>query len=304
MANRDDLYRQLAALLAEAVRLTHQLAHPAPSTDAEESAARSAAPPSSNPPADGAHAGAEALVGRLEAAGLRVKAVVAGGRIDPELAKLARLIADKYPNLVPLIDAIKRAQSTREMIHMDLKPYPAQQIADITLLVDLAHKAELLPAFKYRKSPVRELYCAPPVDPRAISFFTGEWLEIYAETALASCQHLAAAPILHLRRIQVTLPEGDDFELDLVALVNDRLLWIEAKTTNGFARRLPTLRRTSTHLCDQPEDAILLCAHKEALRFADALAVQARMALCTPDSLADHLRGRIRRAPDPIPSPA
>ncbi len=306
MANHEDLCKRLGALLAEAVRLTHELAHHPPSAQAADGVGGTdpAASPPPNAPWSATLSWAEELLRRIEAAGLRVKAVVAGGRIDPELAKLARLIAGKYPNLAPLIDAIKRAQSTREMIHMDLKPYPPQQIADITLLVDLAHKAKLLPAFKYRKSPVCELYCAPPVDPRAIAFFTGEWLEIFAETALANCQHLVAAPIVQLRRIQVTLPEGDDFELDLVALVNGRLLWIEAKTNHDFAQRLPILHRTSARLCARPEDAILLCARPDSVRFEGALAVQARMALCTLDSLAAHLSSCIRRAPDPIPPPA
>ena len=294
MERGDADWLRVAALLEEAAALIRELAGAPAAGDARAVPGRlvPTAPPAT-PSTFVARGDAERILRKVEEAGFRVKGVNDGGD-DPALTQLARLIANKYPQVMPFIDELKRAQSSREMIHIDLRSCEARQISDITLLADLAHKAELLPAFRYRKSPVRELCCAPPVHPRAISFFTGEWLEIYAQSVLASCQHLARGPIPCLRRVQVSFPEGDDFELDLVALVNDRLVWVEAKTTHGFVRRLSTLRRASTYLCAQSEDAILLCAREDAARFESAVALQARMVLCTLDSLPGHLRTRIQ----------
>jgi len=191
-----------------------------------------------------------------------------------------------------LIKAIKRAQSSRSALSLSLRDQPQEVIADVTLVASMASKAGLLPNYKYLRSPQYRLFCDAPVSPIAINFFTGQWLELFALQAVREAEAAFGVDTHPVAGVHVELPNGDQFELDLVFTVDGRLVWVEAKTTDDFAGLLPKYKTISQALCRSERDAILLWSGFER---GDALQATrgalARMTLCSPDGFPDYVAG-------------
>ncbi|RME86293.1 MAG: hypothetical protein D6771_02095, partial [Zetaproteobacteria bacterium] len=116
----------------------------------------------------------------LEAKKVTVKSVRALSEEEQGLRMLARMIGERFHHVRPLIDKIKKAQSSRKSVILDLASASPEAIASITQVATMANMAGLLPNYRYRRSPIRRLSAGAPVSPLAINFFTGQWLELYA----------------------------------------------------------------------------------------------------------------------------
>jgi len=90
--------------------------------------------------------------------------------------------------------------------------------------------------------------------------------------------------------VDVVLPNGDQFDLDLLFCVDGRLIWVEAKTSDDFSRHLPKYRQISSLLCDSEADAVLLWTRFDGndplLATRGSLA---RMTLCGPGDFPDYV---------------
>ena len=211
------------------------------------------------------------------------------------LLTLAHVIGRKYATVERLLHKIKQAQSSRRHISMDLSRLPQQQIADITLVAHLAHKAGLLTGHQYTKSPRYRLQLDAPRDPMAINFFTGQWLELFVAKIVESQRETFDGDFRAAYRIVVSLPNGDQFDLDAVLAIGQRLIWVEAKTTDDFTRHLRKYRHVSRLLCESSRDAILLWAGYENRGdlFAATRGAVAHMTLCAPSTFEKLLLERL-----------
>lgn len=176
---------------------------------------------------------------------------------DLALLPLAQHIASTHPRCEPLIQAIKRTQGTARGLRLNLQDTPQEHIAAITALGAQAARAQLLPGYRYRKSPIRELSARPPRSPAAIAFFTGKWLEILVYDIASRLATSAGWEAMTGAIIR--LPDGDRFEIDLFAAGPDgRAVILEAKTTDSFADELPKYRRLVKMLGIATDDALLV----------------------------------------------
>lgn len=72
-----------------------------------------------------------------------------------------------------------------------------------------------------------------PLDPDVQKFFLGKWLERFVRQVVEAEAASDSAPaVTVLANAQVILPNGDHFELDLLADVGGTMCWIETKTGN------------------------------------------------------------------------
>jgi hypothetical protein len=234
--------------------------------------------------------GDEATRSLLEEKGVTIRHI---GQVPPEaegLLTLAGMMGQKIETIRPFLDQVKRAQSSRRRILMDLSRKSQDAISDITLIANLANKAGLLPNYWYSRSPRYKLSVDAPVSPIAINFFNGQWLELYALKTIFEIEEKSGAKLCPLSQVQVELPNGDQFDLDLVFTVDGRLVWVEAKTTDDFERLLPKYKAISKLLCESPRDAILLWSNysndNSLLTTRGALA---RMTLCAPKDFPPYI---------------
>ncbi len=163
--------------------------------------------------------------------GIHIKSIPAEKPIDPVHDEIARLIGSKFYSVAPLLDNIKRNMQLGNSFTINISQLPQQNIADITLLGRKLHELAFLTQFHYQKAPKCLLSARPSTLPDIQNFFSGNWLERYVKLLLekvATDTHAHVAEIM--MNPQIVLPNGDDFELDVLALVNQRMYWIECKT--------------------------------------------------------------------------
>jgi len=65
---------------------------------------------------------------------------------------------------------------------------------------------------------------------KVINFFTGGWFERYVYQKISDLLIKNKLKFTHLANPQIILPNGDDFELDLLFLIENQPLWVECKT--------------------------------------------------------------------------
>ena len=232
----------------------------------------------------------------LQQRGVKIKSTNQLIAEEEGLLTLAGIMGMKYDTIRPLLHHIKRAQSSGRRIFLNLKDEPQENIADITLVANLSHKAGLLPSYKYVKSPQYKLYCEPPISPIAINFFTGHWLELYALRVVRDIEAKSATDLSAVSGVHIELPNGDQFDLDLIFSVADRLIWVEAKTADDFSGLLPKYKRISELLCATDEDAIILWStFHEMDRLKSTRGTLARMTVCSPKEFPTHIQNRLKQ---------
>jgi len=219
----------------------------------------------------------------LERKGVTIRHIAQVQQDADGLLVLAGVMGQKIDTIRPFLDQIKRSQSSRRRLFLDLSKQSQETISDITLVANLANKAGLLPNYRYLRSPQYKLSSDAPVSPIAINFFTGQWLELYALKVIRDIEEKSGAKLWPLSQVHIQLPNGDQFDLDLVFTVHRRLVWVEAKTTDDFERLLPKYKAISQLICEAPTDAILLWSN---YRSGDSLLTTrgalARMTICSP----------------------
>jgi hypothetical protein len=225
----------------------------------------------------------------LEQKGLEIRNV---GQEHEGLLALSGVMGQKIETIRPLLDQIKRSQASRKRLFLNLQGQPQESIADITLFALQANKAGLLPNYRYLRSPQYKLSADSPISPTAINFFTGQWLELYALKTAYEIEAKSGRKLCPLSQVQVQLPNGDQFDLDLVFTVNGRLVWVEAKTTDSFERLLPKYKVISELICDSPMDAILLWLNYDSGNSLLATrGMLAKMTLCDLKEFPSYISG-------------
>jgi len=138
-------------------------------------------------------------------------------------------MVDKFYNL--LKRNLNRGSGS---IELSLKEFPSADISATAQLALELHKYAFLSEFKYYKSPLFLLKAKINRIPKAINFLSGDWLEIYVRQTVLNTLHeiLPNEDISYIANPQILLPNGKDFEIDLIIRVNndDNVIWIESKT--------------------------------------------------------------------------
>jgi hypothetical protein len=168
----------------------------------------------------------------LNSKNIRIKSFKEIEDADGVLDKIALFIGKRYLFVKDLLMNVKRSLNTGRVFRMDLRNYSQEEIASITQLCSNLHQIAFLQEYKYFKSPDYILLASPNRIPKVINFFTGGWLERYIKNTIieiiSSCpENLSYS---YLMNPQIILPNGDDFELDLIFRIEDEFFWFEAKT--------------------------------------------------------------------------
>lgn len=145
--------------------------------------------------------------------------------------EIAVIIGSKYYHVSAFIDNIKRTMQSGQSFSMNLSQYSQAVIADITQLGRKFHDLAFLTTYHYQKSPKYLITARPNTLPEIQNFFSGQWLERYIYQVFTGIGRDVKASLGEaVLNPQIVLPNGDDFELDMLATANGRIYWIECKT--------------------------------------------------------------------------
>lgn len=174
------------------------------------------------------------LIDKLQEKNITVKTYVDSITENTSLDNVAYFMGNRYNDIRKVYETIKRHLNKPNGFHLDLKNATQSEISASCQLCTTLYDIAFLSEYKYDKSPRYFIHATPNKIPIAINFLTGHWLEIFIrKTIQDSLKSLPAAiEYTYLINPQIILPNGNDFELDVVFLINGEIYWVEGKTGN------------------------------------------------------------------------
>jgi len=216
----------------------------------------------------------ERLLRFLARRGITVKAIPEPSPADATIDSLADYLGDRYQALRPLLAKIKRTMQRGDMFDEHLAGRAQEDIASNCQFCHRLHEIALLTEYNYQRAPKCVIHARPSTLPTAQNFFSGKWLERFVlRRALAFVQsRWPNRDVASLLNPQIALPNGDDFELDVMIRVDDDYYWIEAKT-GAYQEYVAKYSRISRLLSLDADHAalVLLDAAKETCDDVSAL---------------------------------
>ena len=155
---------------------------------------------------------------------------------DSIIDSLSVFLGDRYSALKGILMKIKRSMQNGAMISENISKLTQYDIASVCQFCTRLHAIAFLEQYKYYRSPQYLIHAKTTTLPKAQMFFGGQWLERFTLYKLKQAHLIAQTEadklikFQYLINPQVILPNGDDFELDIIAIIGDSPLWIEAKS--------------------------------------------------------------------------
>ncbi|SHE30143.1 hypothetical protein [Caloramator proteoclasticus] len=173
---------------------------------------------------------------------------------DDIFMKLSNYLGNRYEYLRELYAVIKPSLSNGNSFFFNMQNKPQEVITYCTQFCSLLYKNAFLSNYSYKKSS-RIITGAPQRVGRVINFFTGGWLENYILNIVISELHTKGInDFSFVQNCQLELPNGDNFEVDMLFIVKDVPIWIECKTGDyqryiskysDFRKRMGTTKENS-----------------------------------------------------------
>jgi hypothetical protein len=179
---------------------------------------------------------------------------------------LARHIGQHFTHLAPFYERMKRCVASGRGQRIDMDRYSEKERSAAVQLGTLLHRHGMLKDFYYHRSPKKQLRVIPTKDGEIAQFLTGGWLEIYAVWLLNRRlkARMSAAKYQVLQNVKGTLPDGREFEADLMAFIDGQFFWVECKTGQwqDYSARFRGLVKTFG--CDRTSAGLLLLRAPDA----------------------------------------
>ncbi|MHA1370600.1 MAG: hypothetical protein ACTSRA_12915 [Promethearchaeota archaeon] len=180
----------------------------------------------------------------LEACEIQVKDHKTTSSADQIYDKLAIFLGERFKDIVRLHDKIRKHLSTSEMFQLNLSGCTQNEISSTTQFCKMLHQYAFLENYNYNKGS-RIIIARTPRDGRVINFFTGGWFERFVFLKLTKMFDLKGLDYDYLKNAKIILPNINQFELDLLFLINNRPLWVECKTGDyqNYIRKYSHMRQ-------------------------------------------------------------
>lgn len=163
--------------------------------------------------------------------GIAIKTLRPMQEYDRVHDELALMLGTKYYTISPLLDQIKRMMQMGNSFSLNISQFSQAAIADITTIGRKLHDLALLTAYHYQRAPKCIVTARPNTLPEVQNFFSGQWLERYIAQVFLGIGHDLNATVAEIIvNPHIVLPNGDDFELDVLAAANGRIYWLECKS--------------------------------------------------------------------------
>ena len=174
------------------------------------------------------------LIDKLQENNIIVNTYTDSVEENTSLDNIAKFMGDRYSDIKKVYETMKRYLNRPNAFHLDLRNASQNEISASCQLCTNLYDIAFLSDYKYDKSPKYFIHATPNKIPIAINFLTGHWLEIFIRKTIQDCLDKLPLDIEYTYIInpQITLPNGDAFELDVVFLINNEIYWVEGKTGN------------------------------------------------------------------------
>lgn len=229
----------------------------------------------------------------LNARNIRIKTIPPEDAADDVINSLSEFLGNNYSGLHELLSKIKRKMQKGEFLTLSIKEYPQKDVSNVCQFCTRLHDIAFLEQYKYFKSPQFLIKAKTSTLPKAQNFFSGQWLERYVLLSVYKAVNLVSRELdkelefTYLLNPQIILPNGDDFELDLLFQVNGTFYWIEAKS-GDYQQHISKYYRISQMLNLNSEQSIMVLTDFSSDKL-DALTKLFSMRVCSLSQLEEFL---------------
>lgn len=143
--------------------------------------------------------------------------------------RLTITLGDNYQYLEKLYQQIKRNLSTGESFKLKLSGKDQQLICQNTSFCTQLYEYTFLSSYRYIAT-AKTIVAAPNRKGEVINFFSGQWFERFVYLKVSQLLSYHDIDYQYLLNPEIVTPEGNNFELDIVFLIDGEPLWIECKT--------------------------------------------------------------------------
>jgi hypothetical protein len=179
----------------------------------------------------------EKLTAFLEEKKITINKITPPQASDVLFNQLASFIGSRYSLVRPFLEKIRANLSNSTRFTLSMRNFPQRSVSSICQLGKWLYDTALLEDYDYKKSPVFLITAKASTNGTAINFYSGTWFERYIALLMEKVlnqftEEMEIALSYHIfKNIQIVMPNGDFFELDIVAIVNDELVfWVECKS--------------------------------------------------------------------------
>lgn len=109
--------------------------------------------------------------------GVTIKMIPPEQESDEIIDQLSLFIGNKFDSVKGVIEAIKTNMKSGKSFSLNLRNASQPVIDDILHLCMSLYNAALITAYHYQNSTIYQLHITPSNNPRALHFFSGQWLE-------------------------------------------------------------------------------------------------------------------------------
>jgi predicted Zn finger-like uncharacterized protein len=178
----------------------------------------------------------EIIVNYLDKRLIQIKRLPEAQASDDLINSFAMYLGDNYDAIEKLYKMIKRTMQKGESFKLHIANEPQKAISSMCQFAHRLYQSAFLADYKYHKSPQFLITARSSSLPNVQNFFSGQWLERYILQKMIEvvvnymANHSTHLKWSYLINPQIKLPNEDDFELDILFEVQERMYWVEAKT--------------------------------------------------------------------------
>ncbi len=166
----------------------------------------------------------------LKQKNITIKNIKTEVEADKILDDIALYMGNNYSKIKKVYELIKRHMNTGAYFNIILKNFTQDEISSITYFGHQLHQIAFLEEYKYLRSPEYKLMGKVNRIPGVLNFFSGGWLERYVKKTIIDILENIPVRYSCLTNPQIILPNGNDFELDILFRIENEIFWFEAKT--------------------------------------------------------------------------
>lgn len=185
----------------------------------------------------------------LNSRGVRIKVLPTENAADDVIDGLSLYLGEHYESLSGLLGKIKRAMQTGMPIVESLKGRPQQDVCSACQFCTRSHEVAFLEQYQYFRSPTYLIKTKTTTLAGAQRFFGGQWLKrfilqkVKAVHAQIGSEVTGELGFEYLINPQIRLPNGDDFERDILAAMGASIYWLRPNpvNTSNMSPSIPNL---------------------------------------------------------------
>lgn len=213
------------------------------------------------------------------------------------LVNISKYIGEKYDYVKDFLKQIKTSLNTGLPVKMYMEKMGQEKISYICQLASNLHEGAFLENYRYFNSPKFLLTAQPLRKPLVINFINGGWLENYIvykiETILSACGLKKGKDFDYLKNIKLKLPNGNDFELDVLFKIKDKIFWFEAKT-GDYQQYVHKYSEVSKLLKIPSEQAFMVITEISNV-VAEAISTLFNMTVCNLTTFETSLKNTLKK---------